>query len=272
MLDRHRSTARSIPRADQEETDMRHRTIAAATAGVLLAATLAAGPPAGAGGGTGGQRYDPKIRPEDFGGPIDNPYFPVRPGERWVYTGTTPNGIERTVVEVTPDTKTILGVATAVVHDTVSVAGVIIEDTFDWYAQDTRGNVWYFGEDTHEYENGVPVSSAGAWESGVGGAKPGIVMPAHPKVGDRYRQEFKAGEAEDRATVLRRRASVTVPLGTFDGVLVTKDFTPLEPDVVEHKYYAKGVGNVLETTTKGPKERTELVEHTTSGSAPTATT
>ena len=206
--------------------------------------------------------YEPRIRPADFGGPVDNPYFPLIPGSRWIYVGTHKGGTERTVVEVTRDTKAILGVPTVVVHDTVSTAGGVSEDTFDWYAQDRKGNVWYFGEDTKEYENGVVVNTEGSWEAGVDGAKAGIIMKARPRSGDAYRQEYYRSHAEDFAQVLGKVASVTVPAGSYHDVLETKEFTPLEPKLVEHKYYARGVGDVRELTVKGGSDRVQLVEYT----------
>jgi X-X-X-Leu-X-X-Gly heptad repeat protein len=231
-----------------------------ALTGILATATATA---AAAPDRVGGE-YDPRIRPADFVGTIDNPYYPLVPGSRWVYENQTPDGLERIVVEVTDEQKRVLGVDTTVVHDTVTLDGVIIEDTFDWYAQDDDGNVWYFGEDTHEYENGVPVNSKGAWEAGVDGAKPGLIMQARPRVGDVYRQEFSEGVAEDKAKVLSVTASADVPFGTFEGdALKTKDWNPLERGTTEHKLYAPGVGTVLEVSVKGGGERVELVEHTT---------
>ncbi len=207
--------------------------------------------------------YTPHIDPADFVAKVDNPYFPLPPGARWTYRGKTPDGIERDVVEVTSQTKVIRGVRCVVVHDTVSIGGQVTEDTFDWYAQDRTGNVWYFGEDTKEFENGKVKSTTGSWEAGVKGAQPGIIMKARPKVGHPYRQEYAKGEAEDMAKVLSTRKSVTVPAGTYRGTIETKDFTPLEPSLVEHKYYARGVGVVLEVTVKGGSERVELIEYTT---------
>jgi hypothetical protein len=206
--------------------------------------------------------YEPGIRPADFGGPVDNPYFPLVPGSRWIYDGTQKAGTEHTVVEVTPDTKAILGVTAVVVHDTVSTAGAVKEDTFDWYAQDRKGNVWYFGEDTKEYENGVVVNTEGSWEAGVDGAKAGIIMKARPRPGVAYRQEYYRGHAEDFAQVLGKVDSVTVPAGSYHDVLETKELTPLEPKLVEHKYYARGVGVVREVTVKGGSDRTQLMEYT----------
>jgi hypothetical protein len=137
-------------------------------------------------------------------------------------------------------------------------SGQVVEDTFDYYAQDRAGNVWYFGENTAIIENGFPVSVEGTWIAGVDGAKPGIIMLAHPRVGQFYRQEFALGTAEDVAQVLSLNASVTVPFGSFTNALETRDTSPLEPDVVENKFYVKGVGDVLEVD-RSTGERSELV-------------
>lgn len=203
--------------------------------------------------------YNLSINPADFVAGVDNLLFPLVPGTRYVYQG----GEETIEVTVTDDTKQILGVTTIVVRDVVSVGGEIIEDTYDWYAQDKAGNVWYFGEDTKEYEDGQLVSTKGSWEAGVDGAKPGIVMHAtQPAIGAPYRQEYYACEAEDMAEVVSLNESVTVPYGSFDNCLQTREFTPLEPDVNEYKYYAPGVGLVLEVDVKSGA-RTELIEVTT---------
>jgi hypothetical protein len=209
-------------------------------------------------------KYAPTIDPADFVAVIDNPYLPLAPGARWVYETTTASGTERNVVEVTNQTRAIMGVTTVVVHDTVAVGGVITEDTFDWYAQDQAGNVWYFGEDTREFEHGIAVSAKGSWEGGIDGAQPGIVMKAAPAVGDRYRQEYDAGNAEDKAKVLSLDATVTVPFGRFDGVLVTRDYSPLEPTQIEHKSYARGIGVVREELVMGGTEHSVLVEYSSS--------
>jgi hypothetical protein len=153
-----------------------------------------------------------------------------------------------------------MGVNTTVVRDQVFVDGELAEDTFDWYAQDRQGNVWYFGEDSREIENGKVVSTEGSWEAGVDGAKPGIVMLGEPRVGDAYRQEFYRGEAEDQARVLALGESMTVPYGSFDQVLVTEDRNPLEPRLLENKLYAPGVGVVLERLVRGGWEILRLVE------------
>jgi hypothetical protein len=202
------------------------------------------------------QGDDPvEIDPARFSAEIDHPYWPMEPGTTWVYR----EGEQRVEVTVTDRTRRVMGVETRVVHDVVTEDGVTVEDTFDWYAQDDDGNLWYFGEDTTEFEDGKPVGHAGAWEAGVDGALPGIILPAAPEVGMRYRQEYYEGEAEDRAEVLSLDEDVSVPHGDFTGVLMTEDTTPLEPDVLERKYYVRDVGPVLALKVKGDRGREELV-------------
>jgi hypothetical protein len=187
-----------------------------------------------------------QLDPADFIAEIDNPYWPMKPGNRWVYNETDAEGNEMQVeVTVTNDKKRILGINATVVHDVVTQDGSVKEDTLDWYAQDVHGNIWYLGEDTKEYENGVVVSTEGSWEAGVDGAQPGIVLPAEPALGMTYRQEYYAGHAEDLARILSLDEHVDVPYGSFDGALQTEDSTPLDPDVREQKYYVMGVGPVL---------------------------
>jgi hypothetical protein len=182
--------------------------------------------------------YAPHINPADFATTIDNEYFPLKPGTTFVYEG----GAERGEMTVTHDTKKVMGVECVVVDDKAWEGGKLIERTYDWFAQDKKGTVWYFGEDTKEYENGKVVSTKGSWEGGVDGAKPGIIMQAHPKVGQSYRQEYYPGEAMDMAKVLNLNASVTVPYGSFDHALETKEWTPLQHGFFEKKYYVRGVG------------------------------
>jgi hypothetical protein len=146
-----------------------------------------------------------------------------------------------------------------VVHDVVTEKGHLVENTFDWYAQDTCGNVWYLGENTKEYENGKVVSTAGSWEAGVDGAQPGVVMPADLQVGLSYRQEYYAGEAEDNAQILSLTEQAQVPFGHFRDVVLTKETTPLEPRVLEYKLYAKGIGVVLALSVSGGSDRQELI-------------
>jgi len=201
-----------------------------------------------------------QLDPADFVAEIDNPYWPMKPGNRWVYNETDAEGNEMQVeVTVTNDKKNILGISATVVHDVVTQDGSVKEDTLDWYAQDVDGNIWYLGEDTKEYEDGVVVSTEGSWEAGVDGAQAGILLPANPGVGMTYRQEYYAGEAEDRAKILSLDQHVEVPYGAFDGCLQTEDSTPLDPDVLEHKYYCRDVGPVLATDVASGVGREELV-------------
>ena len=199
--------------------------------------------------------YNPVINPSSFVSSVNNPLFPLVPGTKFIYRTPT----EVVEVTVTPDRKVILGVSCTVVHDTVSVNGEVTEDTFDWYAQDASGAVWYFGEDTKTLSKGKVTGTEGSWEAGVDGAKPGIVMPPAPAVGHRYRQEYYACKAEDEAEVLSLEASVTVPAGSYTGCLQTHEFTRLEPDANERKYYSLGVGQVL-TEDVSTGEREELIQ------------
>lgn len=199
------------------------------------------------------------LDPADFVASIDNPYWPMAPGSMWVYRETDAEGNEQRVEVTVTDRKNILGIDATVVHDVVSEDGQVIEDTYDWYGQDTAGNIWYLGEDTKEYENGKVVSTEGSWQAGVDGAQAGILVPGNPKVGMVYRQEYYAGEAEDNGEILSLDERVEVPFGSFDHVLMTKDTTPLEPKVLEHKFYAKGIGPVLALSISGGGDREELV-------------
>ena len=187
--------------------------------------------------------------PENFEGGVQNPYFPLVPGTILTYRQETPEGVETNTVEVTRDTKRILGVRTFVVHDQVFLEGALKEDTFDWYAPDKDGNVWYFGEDTKEL--GPPVSTAGSWEAGKNGAQAGIIMLAHPQVGDTYLQENSPSVVEDQARVKGLDETATVPYGTFTGCIKTQEWTPLEPGNRAFKFYASGFGTVLEIPNQG---------------------
>lgn len=209
-----------------------------------------------------GADYTPTIDAANFVATIDHPFLTLAPGRIWIYEGQSEDGeTERVEIEVTNEKKTILGVATTVVREREWENGELVEDTHDWFAQDKQGQVWYFGEDSKEIENGEVVSTAGSWEAGVNGAKPGIVMKAQPQPGDRYRQEFLKGEAEDMGEVLSLDDSVTIGLGTFAGCLRIKDWSPLEPEVVEHKFYSRAVGNlILEKKVAGETGQMELRE------------
>lgn len=260
-------------------------TARAATAMVLAAAVGALGI-AGCGGGEttaaagdgaastpnqglpqGSERVN--LDPAEFTTEIDNPYWPMSPGNRWVYRETDTKGtVEKVVVEVTNETKTIAnGVEARVVRDTVTEDGVPVEVTDDWYAQDSAGNIWYLGEATQEYVNGKPGTTSGSFEAGVDGAQAGIAMPANPEPGLSYRQEYYKGEAEDKGAVVTvGEEQVQVPYGHFDAdVVMTRDLVPTEPKVQELKFYAPGIGMVLSVHTDGAGGRGELVSYTPGG-------
>jgi hypothetical protein len=191
---------------------------------------------------------------------IDNLHMPLIPGTRYVYQGTEDGKAQRDEVEVTSETKTILGVEAVVVNDTVTdQQGNLIEQTLDWFAQDREGNVWYMGEDSKAYAHGQVVSTEGSWEAGVDGAQPGIIMEARPAAGDFYSQECASGVAEDQAKVLDLTASVKSPYGDFGHALLTRETTPLEPGTAENKFYAQCVGLVRSVDVKGGNAESSLV-------------
>ena len=200
-----------------------------------------------------------RLDPSKFTTEIDNPYWPIRPGSHWVYSEVESGEAQRVDVTVTDRTKVLGGVTARVVHDQVTRKGQVLEDTYDWYAQDSDGNIWYLGEDTKEYENGKLKSTEGSWAYGVDGAQPGVVVPADPKQGMRYREEYYAGHAEDAAEVLNVGSQVQVPYGRFKGAMLTRNYSSLEPTVEEMKLYARGVGPVMELLVSGGSGRTELL-------------
>jgi hypothetical protein len=206
--------------------------------------------------------YHVTIDPAAFVSGIDNPYLPMVAGTIFIYEGETEGQPETNKVTITHQTKTILGVTCIVVADTVLVNSALAEATLDWYAQDKDGNVWYFGENSKEIENGIVISTEGSWEAGVDAAQPGIVMLANPDTGHSYRQEYMEDEAEDMAEVLSLKESVSVPYGSFQDCLMTKEWTPLEPGIVEHKYYKAGVGTLSTITITGGSDHSELVSVT----------
>ncbi len=224
------------------------------TALALVLATSAAGADVASGRTAG-------VDPADFTTRIDNPYWPMRQGSRWIYRETDSEGArQRVVVTVTRRTKLIAnGVRARIVRDVVTEKGVPVEVTNDYYAQDRAGNIWYLGEATTEYENGKPTSTAGSFEAGVDGAQAGIIMPARPHVGQTYREEFYKGHAEDKARIVSLREQAEVPFGHFTHVLMTRNINPLEPKSVEFKFYARGVGPVLAVGVSGGSDREELV-------------
>jgi len=177
---------------------------------------------------------------------IDNPYYPLIPGTTFIYEKESEDGLERTEVTVLHETKQIIGIACRVVRDTSWLDGELIDDTLDWYAQDQHGNIWFMGQASRHYENGEIVSIEGSWQAGIDGALPGLLMLGDPDVGDTYHQEYYPDEAEDMAAVVSLTESVEVTYGSFENVLMTDEWTPLEPDVLEHKYYVSGVGLILE--------------------------
>lgn len=218
-------------------------------AAVLLSACAAGPDTVGPSGIDGLEIPTPTPDPADFVEAIDNPYLPLRSGNEWVYeaTGEEPRTI---TVTVTDETREVAGVMTTVVHEAVTAAGgTVVEETSNWFAQDADGNVWYFG-------------TSGSWEAGVDGAAAGLVMPATPRVGDGYQQEDDPGEAEDRAEVLSLEESLRLDLASYDALLVTEETTPLEPELVEHQYYARGTGLVYEEMVSGGTEQVELVSFT----------
>jgi hypothetical protein len=203
---------------------------------------------------------DEEIDPANFVEGVDNPFFPLVPGTTTIFEGLSDDVQERIVVHVLEEAREVMGIETTVVWDRVWEDGELVEDTYDWYAQDIDGNVWYFGEDSSEIEDGEVVSKHGSWEAGVDGALPGIIMWAQPEVGVSYRQEFYEGEAEDMAEVVSLDASETVAYGEFDDLLEIREWTPLEPGIAEHKFYAEGIGVVLEVVVEGGEGRIELID------------
>ncbi len=218
------------------------------------------------------------LDPADFSVNIDNPYWPMSPGNKWVYSETDTKGTkQKVVVEVTHKTKMIANeIEARVVRDTATENGEITEQTDDWYAQDKAGNIWYLGEVTAEYKNGKVTTRAGSFEAGVDGAQPGIAMPANPEPGLSYRQEYYKGEAEDKGAVITvGDEQVQVPFGFFDkDVLMTRDLVPTEPKAQELKFYAPNVGPLLSMHTDGDGGRAELVSysHTDTASAAASAT
>ncbi len=247
---------------------MKKRThIAGAAAALAVVASLGAVPTAQASSRCPlptfgpGKTYHPRINPKDFGPRVDNPLFPLKPGRTLIYRGTKDNKKALNVFATTLRTKVIDGVRTRVVQDRLYLDNVLEERTADYYAQDKCGNVWYFGEDTATLDpHGKVLSREGSFHAGVNGAQPGVFMQARPEVGRQFRQEWYAGHAEDRFTTLDLSTSVKVPAGSFRHALRTKEQTDLEPDVLDNKYYVRGIGEVEEVAVKGPLEKLVLVE------------
>jgi hypothetical protein len=228
----------------------------AMTAAAMLALAV------GGCGSEGNDRPAPSVttRPADFTTNVDNPWFPLRPGTTLVYKGVKDGKPTRDVFAVSFRTRMIDGVPCVVVDDRSYAEGRVVERTSDYYTQHRNGDVWYFGEDTAEFDSkGKVASREGTWHAGVDGAKPGLFMPAHPRVGEHHRQEFYKGHAEDQFRVVTLNAAITVPFGSFRNALETREWTALEPGVLDSKHYVRGIGEVSEAALKGPKESFVLV-------------
>ena len=193
-------------------------------------------------------------------GRVTNPWFPLKPGVRMVYRGVDDGERARDVVDTTHHTRRIQGVTCRAVRDRLYLDGVLAERTTDWYAQSRNGDVWYFGERTAELDrHGHVISREGSWLAGRDGARAGIYINAHPRVGDSHRQESYPGHAEDRYRVLGTAPHVRVPALWSRHAVLTREWTPLEPGVVDHKYYVRDVGLVAEQSVAGPRETGRLV-------------
>jgi hypothetical protein len=206
-----------------------------------------------------GTTYAPVLDPAHFVTVIDNPYFPLPVGRKLVYNGIKDGQSQADTVTVTDQTKVILGITTRVVSDVATHNGTLLEKTFDFYAQDDQGNVWYLGEDTTAFLPNGKTDTSGSFEAGVGGAQPGIIMEANPQIPDAYRQECFAGEAEDTAWVVGTEGSLKVPYGNVRNVLTTLEATRIEPGAYDQKVYGPGIGIVSEQSLTGPNEFAELV-------------
>jgi len=204
--------------------------------------------------------YDPQINPADFISGVNNKYFSLIPGRTLIYEAKTGEGTERIEVTTLNETRTVMGVECMIVWDRVFLNDELMEDTLDWFAQDKEGNVWYFGEDSKEIKDGQVISRAGSWESGIDEAKPGIIMSANPEIGVQYRQEYYKGQAEDMGEVIAIDEKVEVPYGSFEHCLKTRDWTPLEKNTDEYKYYSSEIGAVVLELGVYSKERVELVD------------
>jgi hypothetical protein len=204
-------------------------------------------------GGSSSPRYSAQVT---------NRWFPLRPGAVWVYRGVKDGERSREVMRVTNKTRMIDGARTVAVDDRLWLSGKLEEKTTDYYTQDDKGNVWYFGENTAELDkHGNVTTTEGSWMAGVNGARPGIFMYAVPEVGQAARQEYLKGHADDHFQVVRLGVGVHVPYGSSQKALLTKEWTPLEPGVLDHKFYLRGIGTVLEQTVKGGQETNELVSY-----------
>ena len=245
-------------------TSFQRRALALAGASLIVAAHTGSAAQAGASSQTiksgAGPGWPKTLHPSDFVRRIDNPWFPLNPGSRWHYRGVDSGGRFTDNMRVTHRTKKIEGVRVTVVHDVVRKHGKPREVTNDFYAQDHHRNIWYFGENTRELDrHGHVTSREGSFRAGRNGARPGVLIPGHPKVGQKARQEFYKGHAEDHFRVLDVNARVSTPYVSSNHAVRTREWSPLEPRVRDNKWYVHGVGDVKEKTVKGPKEILRLV-------------
>jgi hypothetical protein len=232
----------------------------AATLASAAALAVMVGVIHGSGNAQGSAR--PAVPHAEFVRTITNPYLPYRPGSRWVYKGVKDGVTQTDTVVATHRTRVIDGVTATALTDIATHGSSVLERTTDWYAQDTKGNVWYFGEATKAYSADGTVDTSGSWIAGVHGALPGIVMTSHPRVGDAHRQEYWPGHAEDQYWLVDLRQTVTVPFLESHHAALTMEWSRLEPGVIDQKYYVPGIGVVRETAVRGPAESASLVRYT----------
>lgn len=212
--------------------------------------------------------YDLSI-PAAWAASVSHSLLPLTPGTSWTFEAETEDGIETIEVEVLGETRIVNGVEATVVWDRVYLEGVLIEDTRDWYAQSSSGDVWYLGEESYEMQGADTLNMEGSWEWGIDGALPGVIMWADPAahMDEPYRQEYYEGEAEDWGVVVEAGVTVTVPAGTFSGCIQTEDWNALESYAgsLEQKFYCPGVGWVREVPVEDPEESSELTAFTPAG-------
>ena len=247
----------SINEAKQRRVAMSRKLLTLVAVGAVVG-TIAAGAWV-ANARASGSSYEPVLDPANFVAVIDNPYYPLPVGRTLVYEGIKDGQSQVDTVTVTDQTKVIEGITARMVSDVSTHDGTLLEKTFDWYAQDKQGNVWYLGEDTTAYLASGKTDTSGSWQAGVHDAEPGIIMEANPQIPDAYRQEFLVGEAEDTAWVVERGGTVTVPYGKLRNTLTTLEATRIEPGLYDQKNYAPGIGIVLEQSLTGPTEIAKLV-------------
>ena len=243
---------------------MRRSRLLAVLAAAAIAGSVAIWSPwAATAAPSGTVGYEPHLNPKDFSLVIDNPFYPLPVGRKWVYKGTRDGQTQTDTVQVTSDTKVVAeGITARVVRDVATHGNTVLEKTFDWFAQDKQGNVWYLGEDTTAYLPNGHIDKSGSWEAGVHDGEPGIIMLADPEIPDSYRQEYLKGKAEDTAWIINKGGSVTVPFGTVNHTITSLEFARIEPDVVDQKIYGPGIGIVMETALTGPQEVAKLVSMT----------